>query len=279
MEQPKDNLVLVQDASTSIPRNISTRRIRIVLPAYNEENSLAPLLQGIEQAMGFHQFDYEILLVDDGSQDRTLKVSRDNSQRIPLRILQHVKNAGLGATIRDGLFDAVQRADEHDVIVTMDADNSHTPGLILRMVRAVDEGCDVVIASRYADGAQIHGVSLFRKILSLGASWLFRLVLPIPGVKDYTCGYRAYRADILRSAFTRYRQTFVEQDGFQCMVDILLKLRPMNLVFGEVPLILRYDRKRSQSKMKIGSTILGSLKLLARRRIEAWKEKLIPRST
>jgi dolichol-phosphate mannosyltransferase len=171
-------------------------------------------------------------------------------------------------------LDAVQRAQEHDIIVTMDADNSHTPGLILRMVRAIDEGCDVVIASRFVSGAQVHGVSLFRRILSRGASLLFQAVLPISGVRDYTCGYRAYRADILRQAFAEYRHAFIEQEGFQCMIDILLKLSLLDLVFGEVPMILRYDLKESSSKMKITSTIQGSLRLLINRRLEFWSRSL-----
>jgi dolichol-phosphate mannosyltransferase len=65
--------------------------------------------------------------------------------------------------------------------------------------------------------------------------------MPIRGVRDYTCGYRAYRGRVLRQAFQRYGDDFINQEGFQCMVDILLKLRKMDVIFGEVPLILRYD--------------------------------------
>ncbi|MDD2710551.1 MAG: glycosyltransferase family 2 protein [Verrucomicrobiae bacterium] len=242
------------------------RIIRVVLPAFNEEKALVPLTGRIRQMMVFHGLDYEITVVDDGSSDDTLKVAKECAREMPIRILRHLKNAGLGATIRDGLIDAVKNAGEHDIIITMDADNSHTPGLILRMVRLIDEGCDVVIASRFTPGARVLGVSFFRQILSIGASWMVRLLLPIPGVKDFTCGFRAYRADILREAFAKYQTSFIEQEGFQCMVDILLKLRDLDLVFGEVPLIHRYDLKPSSSKMNVGRTVMGTIKLLLSRR-------------
>ena len=93
-----------------------------------------------------------------------------------------------------------------------------------------------------------------------------RVVFPTPGVSDFTCGYRAYRAEALQQAYAQYGDSLVDQDGFQCMVDILLKLRKLPLIFGEVPLILRYDLKRGQSKMRIMRTAANTLRLLWRRR-------------
>jgi dolichol-phosphate mannosyltransferase len=149
----------------------------------------------------------------------------------------------------------------------MDADNTHTPGLIRNMIRVVREGADVVIASRYQSGSYIRGVPLHRKLLSLGARAMFQIFFPIPGIRDYTCGYRAYRASVLKEAFRRYGDDFVNQEGFQCMVDILLKLRRMDLIFREVPLILRYDLKEGASKMKVARTIGRTLGLIAQRRL------------
>src|SRR5258705_8936510 len=115
---------------------------------------------------------------------------------MPIHVMTHEVNRGLGATIRDGLVRAVELAGPRDIIVTMDADDTHAPGLILRMVRMISEGHDVVIASRYRNGSRCVGVPLHRRALSLVASWLFRAVFPIRGVKDYTCGYRAYHARV-----------------------------------------------------------------------------------
>jgi dolichol-phosphate mannosyltransferase len=94
-----------------------------------------------------------------------------------------------------------------------------------------------------------------------------RALFPTPGVRDYTCGFRAYRATVLQEAIQRFGSDFLNQDGFQCMVDILLKLRRMNVIFGEVPFLLRYDLKEGGSKMKIRETIVTTLRLLMRHKL------------
>jgi dolichol-phosphate mannosyltransferase len=185
---------------------------------------------------------------------------------MPLSVHRHPENQGLGATIRDGLKLAAERCGDRDMVIAMDADNSHTPGLIRTMTRLVLEGNDVVIASRYQRGAYVRGLSLSRQLLSYGARILFQVFFPIPGVRDYTCGYRAYRGGVLREAFRRYGNEFISEGGFQCMVDILLKLRSMNVIIRECPLILRYDFKAGASKMKVADTIWRTLELLVRRR-------------
>ena len=91
------------------------------------------------------------------------------------------------------------------------------------------------------------------------------MLFPIRGVRDYTCGYRAYRAVVIKDALSDYGDDFLNQDGFQCMVDILLKLRRRDLIFGEVPFILRYDIKEGGTKMNVRRTILQTLLLIVRR--------------
>ena len=244
------------------------QRIWVVLPAYNEELSLPPLLASIDESMFDAGLDYRVLVQDDGSEDRTVELARKAAEHLPVTVALHERNLGLGKTLRDGLVRAAELAAERDIIVTMDADNSHTPHLILRMVRLVREGRDVVIASRYQPESLVRGVSLGRRAMSYWGSWLLRLLFPIPGVKDYTCGYRAYRASVLQQVIAEHGQEFFDQDGFQCMVDILLKLRRRReLIFGEAPLVLRYDLKEGASKMRLGRTAVETLKLIARRRL------------
>lgn len=240
----------------------------IVLPAFNEAANLSRLFTRIDEAMYEACLPYRIVLVDDGSKDATPQIALDAASNLPIDILRHTVNLGLGATIRDGLIRACSLANPADVVVTLDADNSHTPELILRMVRLVREGHDVVIASRYQPGSVVRGVSLGRRILSRTGSLFIQVMMPIRGVRDYTCGYRAYRADLLQRVFAE-SPAFIDQDGFQVMVDILLKLRhDRSLVFGEAPLILRYDLKLGESKMRVGRTILATLGLVLRRRLE-----------
>jgi dolichol-phosphate mannosyltransferase len=249
------------------PWRLKEERVYVVLPAYNEDDGLPALLEAIEQAMHDDGIPYEVIVVDDGSKDQTYAIAERYVSKMPLRIFRHEQNKGLGATVRDGLQIAAEHCGDRDIIVAMDADNTHLPGLIRRMTRRIHEGCDVVIASRYQPGAIVRGVPWHRRFLSFGARVLFQTIMPIRGVRDYTCGYRAYRGRVLRQAFQRYGDDFINQEGFQCMVDILLKLRKMDVIFGEVPLILRYDLKGGQSKMRIFRTVWKTLALLVRRRI------------
>jgi dolichol-phosphate mannosyltransferase len=242
------------------------RKVYVVLPVYNEESNIGKLLDSIEEAMYDMALPYKIIIVDDGSYDKTGMIVSERFTRMPILIKEHKINLGLGATIRDGLYEATELAADRDIIVTMDADDTHAPGLILRMVRMISEGYDVVIASRYQQGARTIGVPLSRRFLSYSASLLFRIFFPTLGIRDFTCGYRAYRAEVIKEAINQYGENFLDQDGFQCTVDILLKLSKMNLIFGEVPIILRYDFKVGKSKMKLARTSRKTLQLIFKRR-------------
>jgi dolichol-phosphate mannosyltransferase len=244
----------------------SARTIWIVLPAFNEEAGLPILLNRIDESLSEEGLSYRVVVVDDGSTDRTYQVAIDAARTLPIAVERHPSNAGLGATVRDGILHVCKEGGDRDILVTLDADNTHTPGLIARMVRMIREGHHVVIASRYRPGARVRGVPLLRRLLSLGASLMMRVLFPTRGVRDYTCGFRAYDLGLLQKVVTESGDSFFDQDGFQVMVDILLKLRRQpDIIFGEVPLILRYDQKEGESKMQIGRTIDKTLRLVAAR--------------
>ncbi|MFM1919801.1 MAG: hypothetical protein RLZZ303_1435 [Candidatus Hydrogenedentota bacterium] len=249
------------------PAPTRRRHVHVVLPAFNEAACIARLLQHLDEDLSEAGLPYTVTVVDDGSTDDTAAAVRAFADRMPLTLMRHEVNQGLGATLRDGLVAVAERAAPRDILITMDADDTHTPGLILRMARMIQEGHDVVIASRYQPGSRTVGVPLHRRALSYFGSLLFRVVFPIRGVRDFTCGYRAYRAGVIQDALRQYGDAFLDQDGFQCMVDILLKLRRMNLIFGEVPFILRYDVKEGASKMNVGRTIRRTLTLMFRRKL------------
>jgi dolichol-phosphate mannosyltransferase len=228
----------------------------IILPTYNEEPSLRSLLQAVRQAMEDNRFDYRVIVVDDGSTDGTAAIADEMKDALPLERIGHAEN-----------LRALEGAGERDIIVTMDSDNTHTPGLIAGMVRGIREGNDVMIASRFRPGARSLGVPLYRRLLTRLGSWAFRIAFPTPNVRDFTSGYRAYRAGLLERAFETYGEEFVAESGFACTVDILLKLREIDAVVNEVPLVLRYDFKYSVSKMLVMRTVCDTLRLLVVRRI------------
>jgi dolichol-phosphate mannosyltransferase len=239
--------------------------LTVVLPAYNEELTIRPLLQSLKEVMEEDGLEYGVLVVDDGSADRTSEVVEEFSAHMPIRLIRHGTNRGLPEAIKTGLFNAVDGLAEKDIVITMDADNTHTPGLILRMARMIREGSQVVIASRYQPGSHIRGLSRTRRLLSYGANLLFRVFFPVRGLKDYSCGYRAYRVSVLREAIARYGDALVSQPGFSCMIDILLKIRELDPIVTEAPLILRYDLKEGASKMNVSRNVRETLGLLARR--------------
>lgn len=239
--------------------------LTVVLPAYNEEQTIRPLLESLKEAMEEDGLEYSVLVVDDGSTDRTSEVVEEFSSHMPIRLIRHGVNRGLSEAIKTGLFSAVDGLAERDIVITMDADNTHSPGLILRMARMIREGSQVVIASRYQPGSHIRGLSRSRRLLSYGANLLFRVFFPLRGVKDYSCGYRAYRVSVLREAISRYGDALVSQPGFSCMIDILLKIRRLDPIVTEAPLILRYDLKEGASKMNVGKNVRETFGLLVRR--------------
>ncbi len=241
--------------------------IIVVLPAYNEAECIGALLDSFCLALEEEGKPCRFIIVDDGSSDSTFEIVKNYSKKLNIDLIEHSHNKGLAEAMKTGLIRAVNTSTDRDVIITMDADNSHLPGLMFRMERLLREGSDVIIASRYQDGARVRGLSSVRQMLSYCASLLFRLILPIPGVRDYTCGYRAYRAQLIKSAFRDYGDQFISEPGFSCMVDIILKLRKYDPIFTEVPLILRYDQKLSSSKMDVKRTILQTLRLLVKRRL------------
>jgi dolichol-phosphate mannosyltransferase len=235
-----------------------------LLPAFNEEGNLPPLLADLASTLAAWPDapPCRVVVVDDGSSDGTAAAAR-SVPGLDVEVVPHGVNRGLGAAMRTGIEHVLARAADDDVLATMDADHTHPPDLLPRMVALARGGADVVIASRYRKGSEIHGLVAWRRALSDVASWVFRVLFP--GARDYTCGYRVYRVPLLRWAAARYGRDFLNQQGFSVMVDLLLKVRRKARRIEEVPLVLRYDRKRGPSKMRVLRTIGTTLALLVRR--------------
>jgi dolichol-phosphate mannosyltransferase len=215
-------------------------------------------------------------VVDDGSTDQTAKAAEAYSGALAVTVLKHTRNLGLGAALLTGLRHAVKTCGHSEVVVVMDADNTHDPSQIVHLLERIGPEHDLVIASRFCAGSQVHGVSALRRFLSLGASVLMRLAFRIPEVRDYTSGYRAYAADLLQSAFAVYGDRLVEETGFTSVVEILVKIAPLSRGIAEVPLALRYDLKEGSSKMRILRTVWRYLTLVSRQP-KSWSQSSLPR--
>lgn len=245
------------------PRAVRRPTVWLVLPAYNEADNLPALLTRVGAAWA-GRLRFRVLVVDDGSQDGTAAVAAAASPRLPVEVVRHERNRGLAAAIRTGMQEVSRRAAPGDVVITMDADNSHPPELVPEMVARINDGYDVVIASRFARGGREEGVPWRRRLLSRAASLIFRGLCPIDGVRDYTTGFRAYRAALLKKLWSIHGDRLVEASAFSVMTEILLKARAVRPHIVEVPLVLRYDLKEGRSKMRLGSTVRDYVGLLRR---------------
>ena len=260
---------------TPIPINHPERSHWVMLPAYNEEGNIQPLLKSFQEIQ--KQVSHlKIVIVNDGSTDATLEEIRESQGDLDLTILDNGTNQGLGQTFKNGIRHILQHSGENDVLICMDADNSHLPEQIPELIGQIDSGADLSIASRFVKGAKIAGVPKYRQALSYGLSILFRSFSPIKGVKDFSCGFRAYKINLIREADRVFQDELFFLEGFSCMLGFLVRLSQMGAKVREIPLILRYDRKLGQSKMRTMETILASLKILIQERIQdrTWKGRI-----
>ena len=242
--------------------------IWVAMPAFNEAPRLPSLLDRWEQVRGDMGHPYRFVLVDDGSGDDTPRILRSFAASHPVDVITHTQNQGLGASIRDAMRFVADHGRDEDVLVMMDADGTQPPELFPEMLsRLSGSGCDVVIASRYRRGARVEGLSAMRRLMSLGARVLFGIVFPIPGARDYTCGYRLYRVALIRRAFAELGDRFCSRRGFECTADVLLSLSKLGARFEEVALDLSYADKAGHSRMRVGVTVLRTAGLVIRRRL------------
>lgn len=238
--------------------------IVIILPAYNEEPCVGTLLVKIKEVMESAGFEYRVLVVNDGSKDGTVQEIKRFQGEMPVEMITHKINRGLWETVRDGFERAAEICQPGDIIIRMDADDTHEPRYIPSMVTKMREGYDIVIASRFQPSGGAEGLDSYRLFISRMANLVMRFFFPIKGIKEYSCGYRAYRAEIVQEALRIFGNAFIDLKGvgFTCTLEKLIKFRMMGARFAEVPFVLRYDQKLSQSKMLSSITTLGYFVLI-----------------
>jgi glycosyltransferase involved in cell wall biosynthesis len=163
--------------------------ISIVVPVYNEEASVEPLYKAIVNALDPLQFEYEIILIDDGSSDKTFEnASKLADQDYKLKVVKLKKNYGQTTGLHAGFQEAKGR-----IVVTMDGDLQNDPSDIGEMIKKIDEGYDIVLGWRHERKDYV----ISRKIPSKIANWLISRVTGVP-VKDNGCAIRAYRSNVIK---------------------------------------------------------------------------------
>ncbi|GAB4347476.1 MAG: glycosyltransferase family 2 protein [Flammeovirgaceae bacterium] len=245
-----------------------TQKVLFALPCYNEAQNIPALLGQFVRLHELYKNSYEIevVVIDDCSKDSTQEVIKPFLSKYSfIKSIKHEVNKGLTGGINTSFDLFKKEVDANPDIICcglMDGDNSHNPMTIPDMVSKILQGHDVVVASRYRPGARILGVSFIRQILSLGLALLFKFIRNIPGVRDYSCGYRVYSPSIIKEVKKTYPQDVVFEKSFASMVEILVKCHLAGAICTEVPFVLRYDLKLGHSKMPFKKTIMGNFKLL-----------------
>ena len=223
-----------------------------VIPTYNERENLASIITRVHRACP----DMHVLVVDDGSPDGTGQladelVRADPSDRI--HVMHRATKTGLGAAYLAGFHWGISRG--YSVLVEMDADGSHAPEQLPRLLDAIDHGADLVIGSRYVPGGEVRDWPLRRRLLSRVANWYSRALLNT-GIRDLTSGYRAYRRKVLEDIDLEA----VDSKGFCFQIDLAGRAVTHDFVVVEVPITF-VERQSGSSKMSAVNIGEGLLRI------------------
>jgi dolichol-phosphate mannosyltransferase len=222
-------------------------RFSLVIPTYNEAGGIERLIEAVDAVFKQNALDGEMIVVDDNSPDGTGAIVDRLSERYPVRCLHRPGKLGLSSGVIDGWKFA--RPDS-EAVGAMDADFSHDPRVLTQMVRALEDGYDLAIGSRYVPGGGIENWPWRRKVTSLVA---IALAKPLTPIRDITSGFFMVRRSALEG---------VEFDpiGFKIGLEVIAKARYRKAI--EVPYVFT-DRVAGSSKLNQGE-ILNYLRQLGR---------------
>ena len=211
--------------------------VLVIIPTYNESESLPGVLERLRHAVP----EAHVLVADDNSPDGTGALADALAAKDDhVHVLHRAGKEGLGKAYLAGFAWGLERG--YDVIVEMDADGSHRPEELPRLLAQIPHA-DVVLGSRWVPGGSVVNWPASRRVLSQGGSLYTRLALGIP-TRDATGGYRAYRASALRSLDLGT----VESNGYCFQIDLLWRALQRGLIVREVPITF-VEREAGTSKM------------------------------
>jgi len=227
-------------------------RTLVIIPTYNELENLPLILDRVHKARP----DVHVLVVDDSSPDGTGDLADERARADPDRVhvMHRTAKDGLGAAYLAGFAWGLAR--QYGVLVEMDADGSHAPEQLYRLLDAIDNGADLAIGSRYVEGGTVRNWPWRRLVLSKSANTYSRLLLGV-GIHDITAGYRAYR----REALEKLDLSAVDSKGYCFQIDLTWRTINSGFTVVEVPITFT-ERELGVSKMS-GSNIREAMTKVA----------------
>jgi len=229
----------------------SKNKYSILLATYNERENLPIIVWLITKYMEESKFDYEVIVIDDGSPDGTLEVAKEleriyGSSKIVLR--PRASKLGLGTAYVHGIKHATG-----NFVIIMDADLSHHPKFIPEFIALQEtDNLDIVTGTRYEGSGGVYGWDFRRKLISRGGNYVTQVLLA-PGLSDLTGSFRLYRKDVLQELISN-----VVSKGYAFQMEMMIRARKLNYTIGEVPITF-VDRIYGQSKLG-GSEIVYFVK-------------------
>ena len=209
------------------------KAISLIIPTYNERDNIVPLVKQIDHVLS--EYDYEIVFIDDNSSDGTARLAETLSLEYPVKVIVRQNKRGLASAVVDGLGYVTGQ-----VIGVMDADLQHPPGIIPHLLRAIEGGADVAIASRYVAGGGCQGWGIIRRIISKGAIFLAHLLLPsVRPIKDPMSGFFMFNRQVVADVH-------LKPSGYKILLEILMEGKFHNV--AEVPYTFT-TRSKGESKL------------------------------
>ncbi|MDP3999613.1 MAG: glycosyltransferase [bacterium] len=216
-------------------------KLSIIIPTYNEEGNIGRLLTLTHEILQSESISHELIVVDDGSKDKTREIIRTLQKTISeIILIERDNERGLATALIRGYNQA-----RGLYLGSMDADFAHDPKYIPAMIRILDnEKVDFIIGSRYVQGARFEGKPLLNKLASLTGQWLIKILLGLK-IKDTSNNYRVFRKELWAKIKDK-----LHPDGNIMITEIAYLAEKNNFKFKEIP-ILYIERRLGKSKLSV----------------------------
>lgn len=216
-----------------------TRTISLIIPTYNERDNITPLLKRLENALA--GYSYETIFIDDSSADGTAELAASLADKYPVKVIVRKDKRGLASAVVDGLNHV-----SGEIIAVMDADLQHPPEVLPELVKEIESGADIVIASRYVRGGSCPGWNLRRRLISRGAIFLAHLLLPATRqVNDPVSGFFMFNKNAVAEAR-------LKPLGYKILLELLMQGKFEKI--AEVPYTFG-SRGGGESKLGVGQQV------------------------
>lgn len=254
------------------PITNNRRTLYVIVPVLNEAPNLPRLFNAFQRLQSaYPTYDKQIILIDDGSTDDTASVARELGTKLQLTVISHDGNKGPGYAFGTAFAFLADRLCNDDWVLTLEGDNTSRLELLSQMFHRADEGYDVILASPYLYGGGIVNTVPLRVLLSKAANLFVKEILGLEGLVTVSSFYRLYRGSAILALQRIYGERIIERTGFECMVEMLMKMVFLHTSISEVAMVLDSSVRIGKSKMKIMRTMRGYLALY--RQMDAWKSR------